>query len=95
MLAMSTEPLQLVIQELQQVASTLRAHDTHHGRRSRIADELEAHQASLAGTPDHAAMAAVAGELKKLAKELVPDDAVSARNLAEACLRLVKLGGKP
>jgi len=39
-------------------------------------------------------MEAVAGELKKLAKELVPDDAVSARNLAEACLRLLQVAGK-
>jgi hypothetical protein len=92
---MSTEePLQLISRELAQVASTLRAHDTHHGRRSRIADELDAHQQALAGAPDEAAMAAVAAELKKLAKELVPDDAVSARNLAEACLRLMKLAGK-
>jgi hypothetical protein len=85
------EPLQLITRELAQVATTLRAHDTHHGRRSRIADELDAHQQALAGAPDDAAMAAVATELKKLAKELVPDDAVSARNLAEACLRLLKL----
>jgi hypothetical protein len=92
---MSTdEPLQLITRELGQVAATLRAHDTHHGRRSRIADELEAHQQALAGTPDEAAMDLVAAELKKLAKELVPDDAVSARNLAEACLRLLKLQGK-
>jgi hypothetical protein len=92
---MSTdEPLQLIARELAEVAATLRAHDAHHGRRSRIADELEAHQQSLSGTPDEAAMAAVAAELKKLAKELVPDDAVSARNLAEACLRLLKLTGK-
>ena len=91
---MSTEePLQLIGQELEQVAATLRAHDAHHGRRSRIADELDAHRATLAATPDEAAMTAVAGELKKLAKELVPDDAVSARNLAEACLRLMKLTG--
>jgi hypothetical protein len=91
---MSTEdPLQLIAQELEQVAATLRAHDTHHGRRSRIADELDAHRATLGGSPDEAAMSAVAGELKKLAKELVPDDAVSARNLAEACLRLLKVSG--
>lgn len=88
------EPLQLICRELAQVASTLRAHDMHNGRRSRIADELDAHQQALAGTPDDAAMATVAAELKKLAKELVPDDAVSARNLAEACLRLMKLAGK-
>jgi hypothetical protein len=92
---MSTDdPLQLIGQELSQVAATLRAHDTHHGRRSRIADELDAHRAALAGTPAHDAMSAIAAELKKLAKELVPDDAVSARNLAEACLRLMKLAGK-
>jgi hypothetical protein len=92
---MSTdEPLQLITRELGQVAATLRAHDTHHGRRSRIAEELDAHQQTLGGAPDEAAMAAVAAELKKLAKELVPDDAVSARNLAEACLRLLQLSGK-
>jgi len=90
----SDEPLQLISRELALVASTLRAHDTHHGRRSRIADELDAHQQTLGAAPDEASMAAVAAELKKLAKELVPDDAVSARNLAEACLRLVKLAGK-
>ena len=92
---MSTEdPLELVRQELVVVATTLRAHDSHHGRRSRIADELEAHAGTLTGAPAVDTMAGVAGELKKLAKELVPDDAVSARNLAEACLRLMKLAGK-
>jgi hypothetical protein len=92
---MSTdEPLQLISRELAQVASTLRAHDTHRGRRSRIADELDAHQQALGSAPDAPKMEAIAAELKKLAKELVPDDAVSARNLAEACLRLMKLAGK-
>ncbi len=92
---MSTdEPLQLISKELAQVAATLRAHDAHHGRRSRIADELDEHQKELGAAPDEAKMEQVAGELKKLAKELVPDDAVSARNLAEACLRLHALAGK-
>ena len=90
----SDEPLQLISRELAQVAATLRAHDTHHGRRSRIADELDAHQKTLGASPDEAGMAEVAAELKKFAKELVPDDAVSARNLAEACLRLLQLAGK-
>ncbi len=93
---MSTiEPLQLIVQELRQVAGTLRSHDTHHGRRTRIAEELDAHAEILAGTPDQAVMGQIATELKKLAKELVPDDAVSARNLAEGCLRLHKLAETP
>lgn len=86
-----SEPLDLVVQELRQVASSLRREDTQHGHLSGVADALAAHADTLAEQRDPAGFHAVAAELKKIAKALNPDDATAARHVAEACLRLLKL----
>ena len=90
-----SEPLQVIVNELRTVAIALRGLDARHGRRTAIADELDGMAEKLSAAPDAAAMDAVAVELKKLAKEVLPDDAASARGLAEACLRLHKLAAPP
>jgi hypothetical protein len=88
---MSETPLQVIAHELSAVATTLRGQDARHGRRTQIADELDGHAGKLVDGIDAAGMDAIAVELKKLAKEILPDDAASARAVAECCLRLHKL----
>ncbi len=101
------EPLQLVVDELREVADSLVAQDRRHGRRSQIAERLRALAQELEATPDPKTYPPIASELKGLAKELnVPivalsqlsrapdaraDDTRNARNLAEAALRLARL----
>ena len=84
------EPLALVIQELRQVAHAL-AREGQGGHLSKLAEELKVHADRLEHERDPVTFGPISEDLKRLAKLLVPDDSVSARNVAEACLRLHKL----
>lgn len=88
---MSEDPLQLILSELRQVAKNLVALDPHHGRRSAIAADLEGTAARLEAGAPTSDYPPIAEHLKALAKEVLPDDAMNARAIAEACLRLMKL----